>query len=65
MSIREKMILFKELESEIRCYYGELMPPTHYYCGDTFEEYTEEMLDDDIATLETFIERLDIMDYDF
>ena len=54
-----KMKYFKELENDIRTFYCELMPPTIYYQGDTFEDYTEEDLEADIKTLENFIDYLD------
>ena len=58
LSMRNKMKYFKELESEIRNYFCELLPPTIYYQGDTFEQYTEEDLDADIEALEAFIDYL-------
>lgn len=55
MNYNEKMEKLEDLMSEIRNYYGELVPPLYYYCGDTFEHYTEEDLDNDIKTCEEYI----------
>ena len=60
MNYQEKMEKLQDLMSEIRNYYNESVPPLYYYCGDTFEHYTELDLEDDIKTCEQAIAELDM-----
>ena len=55
MNYNEKMEKLEDLMSEIRNYYGELVPQLFYFCDASFEYYTEEDLDDDIKTCEEYI----------